>query len=57
MRNLTAREWNVVITVLAAVVAYLLVQSDVDFPPGVDVLLGAAAVALAALRPDRLAGE
>ena len=41
----------------AAVVAYLLVQTDVMFDPLVRVLLGAVSVALAAVNPSSLAGR
>lgn len=56
MRNLTATEWRTVITVAAAVVAYLLVQTDVPLEGWFKVALGATAVALAAVSPNRLAG-
>lgn len=46
-----------VMVTVAAVVAYLLVQTDVVFEPGVNMILGAIAVALAALNPVTVATQ
>jgi len=46
-----------IMVVVAAVVAYLLVQTEVVFDPAVNVLLGALAVGLAALNPTTVASK
>ena len=46
-----------IMVVSAAVVAYLLVQTEVTFDPWFRVVLGAIAVGLAALNPVTVAGK
>lgn len=45
--------WRTVFGVAAAVVAYLLIQTDVPLDPIVKVVLGAMSVSLAVLNPNR----
>lgn len=48
---MTRGQWQTLFGVAAAVVAFLLVQTDVMLPPLIKVALGATNVALAVLRP------
>jgi hypothetical protein len=49
----TDNTWKVIFGAAAAVVAFLLVQQDVPLEPIVRVTLGAIAVALAVINPNR----
>ena len=46
-----------IMVVVAAIVAYLLVQTEVMFDPSIRVLLGAIGVGLAALNPVTVASK
>ena len=55
---MTDNRWRVLFGTAAAVVAFLLVQTDVPLDPIAKVTLGAIAVALAVINPNReSAGE
>lgn len=52
---MSEKQWQTVLAVAAAVVAFLLTQPDIVLSPAAKVALGAVSVALAVLSPTRLA--
>jgi len=52
----TPKQWQLILGVVAAVCAYLLIQTDVALEGWAKVLVGAVSVGVAVLRPGKLAG-
>ena len=52
----TPKQWQLILGVIAAVCAYLLIQTDVTFDGWSKVIVGAISVGVAVLRPGKLAG-
>lgn len=51
--QITDNQWKTIFGAIAAVVVFLLAQEDVPLEPIIKVILGAVAVALAVINPNR----